>query len=557
MSQAPHGNSSDFVRTHAMSAPSESGPLTLGLARPVHVPGGNSRSAAARERRASFEHERTLGAEQHMDWTPCPLGLRDGFLYKIRTAGPTPRSGQISVIMVFFVALTVTLITGFVFLATTFLQLSVREFNKSLAFSVAEAGIEYYRWHLAHAQSDYWDGQGATSTGPYVHNYYNKDGILIGTFSLDITPPPVGSTVVKVRSTGKVTADSSIDKVIEVRMAIPSFAKYAWVLNDYVRFGSTAEVFGLVHSNSGLRFDGIAHNLVTSAQSTFDDPDHSGGNEFGVHTHSSPTDPLPPAAVPARPDVFMAGRQFPVPAVDFAGITQDLADIQSAASSSGFYATSSGAFGYDLVFATSGTFTVYKVTALTSPPVGCSSGQTGWGTWSVQTESVYATGTIPTNGYMFFEDHVWVRGQINGKRVTVGSGKFPDNPSTRTNIIVNNDLRYTNFDGTDSIALLAQNNFNVGLISEDDLRIDAALVAQNGRVGRHSYSSSCGSTSSRTLLTSYGILGTALRPAFLYSSSNGYQARNYIYDSNLLYAPPPGFPLTTDQYTIISWSEVK
>lgn len=469
------------------------------------------------------------------------------------------QTGQLSLEVLFFATVAVVLSTGFIFLASSFLQLSVRGLNKSQAFSIAEAGIDYYRWHLAHAPQDFQDGTGRA--GPYIHPYYDKDGNVTGQFSLVITPPAVGSTVVTIQSTGSVIGDSSIQKVITVRMGIASFAKFAWVLSDYVNFGSAAEVFGPIHSNSGIHFDGLAHNLVTSALTSYDDPDHGGGNEWAVHTHKSPVDPLPPTALPSRIDVFAAGRNVGVPAVDFTKIAQDLTTIKATAQASNTYFASSTVLGYDLVLATSGIFSVYKVTALTSPPGGCSnpggSTQTGWGTWSVRTENLFATGTIPNNGNIFFEDNVWVRGQINGKRVTIASGRFPDNPSARSNITVNNSLRYTNYDATDTIALLAQNDINVGLVSDNNLRIDAAMIAQSGRIRRYSYSSSCGSTSSRTSLTAYGIMGTALRPAFYYSSSNGYLSRVYIYDTNLLYAPPPSFPLTGDQYVQISWDEVQ
>ena len=51
------------------------------------------------------------------------------------------REGQIAVTIVFFAALAVTLITGLIFLASSFLQISVRSLNKLRAFSIAEAGI--------------------------------------------------------------------------------------------------------------------------------------------------------------------------------------------------------------------------------------------------------------------------------------------------------------------------------------------------------------------------------------------------------------------------------
>ena len=60
---------------------------------------------------------------------------------------------------------------------------SVYKHNREMAFQIAEAGISYYRWHLAHNKTDYYDGQGASSTGPYVHAYEDKDGNVIGYYS--------------------------------------------------------------------------------------------------------------------------------------------------------------------------------------------------------------------------------------------------------------------------------------------------------------------------------------------------------------------------------------
>ena len=465
------------------------------------------------------------------------------------------QQGMLSLQLLIFSATSVIVITGFIMLVNSIFNISIRSLNKITAFSVAEAGIEYYRWHLAHNQTDYQDGTGGP--GLYTHNYYDKNGVLIGTFSLEITPPPTGSTIVIIKSTGTVVADPSIKKIIQVKMGISSFAKYAWVLNSDVNFGANAEVFGVTHSNAGIRFDGLAHNLITSAQLTYNDPDHSGANEFGVHTHKSPVDPLPPATVPSRPDVFMTGRQFPIPAVDFVGITQALAQIKTNAQASGFYASSSSAFGYDIELKTDDTFNIYRVTQLMAPPSSCSSSQSGWGTWSVQSEILIGNYPFPSNGLIFLEDHVWVRGQINTARLTIASGRLPFNSTNTTSITVNNNLLYTNYNGLDTIALIAQNNINIGLFSNDILRIDGALMAQNGRIGRYSYNSNCGANRVRAELIAYGMMGSNQRAGFVYSSTNGYQSRIYTYDSNLLYAPPPSFPLSSDQYIQISWDELQ
>lgn len=465
--------------------------------------------------------------------------------------------------MLIFSGIITILLSGFVTLVSINFLTLTKGYNQATAFAIAEAGIEYYRWHLAHASTDYQDGTGAP--GPYSHDYYDKNGNLLGQFILEITPPPIGSSVVVIKSTGKLVDEPTIKKIIEVKMGKPSFAKYAGVLDENVRFGQGTEIFGAIHSNGGIRFDGLAHNIVTSALTSYDDPDHTGANEFGVHTHISPTDPLPPNPVPQRPDVFQAGRDFPVPAVDFVGIAQTLSQICSSSISNGFYASSSGAFGYDIVLKTDDTFDFYRVTALTTPPSNCTNylSQDSWGTWSIQSETLLANYPLPVNGLIFVEDDVWVRGQINTARLTIASARFPDNPSTRSNINVTNDILYTNYDGQDVLALISQKNINIGMISEDDLRIDAALMAQNGRVGRYYYrppsawQNRCSPYHSRTNITSYGMIASRQRYGFAYTDGTGYQTRNIFYNSDLLYAPPPSFPVTTDDYQIISWDEIK
>ncbi len=473
--------------------------------------------------------------------------------------------GQLSLELILFSTVAVILISGFVSLAASFVQLSVRGLNKLQAFAIAESGIEYYKWHLAHSPWDYQDGTG--HAGPYVHDYYDKDGRLVGSFTLDITPPPDAGAVVTIQSTGRVLADTSIEKVIKVQLGKQSFAKFAVSINGDMRFGTGTEVFGPIFANGGIHFDGLAHNVVGSALETYDDPDHGGQEEWAVHTHLDPIDPLPPTPWNSRPDVFMAGRNISVPALDYTQITQDLSSLKSLAQASGTYYASSSAYGYDLVLATSGIYSIYKVTTLATLPQGCTntSNEPGWGVWSVGGETLVATGTIPNGGVIFAEDNLWVRGQIDNKRLTIGAGRFPDNESTRANIVVNSSTLYTNYDGTDSLGFIAQNNINIGLFSEDILRIDGALIAQNGRVGRPYYqppntqsqSQKCGDTAIRQKITLYGTIVSENKYEFGFEDSSGYQERDIIYDPNLLYSPPPSIPLSADQYTPISWTEVK
>lgn len=430
---------------------------------------------------------------------------------------------------------------------------------KEQAIHIAEAGIDYYRWHLAHAPQDYTD---ATSTpGPYTHVYYDKDNVRVGTFALTITPPPLGSTLVTVESKGVVDSATGTPRTVRAQFAKPSIAKYAVVANDNMRFGAGTEIYGPLHANGGIHFDGVAYNTVTSAKTSYVDPDYGGSARYGVYTLVSPADGYPPTAVPTRLDVFKAGRQFPVPQVDFSGITADVSSMKTSAQTSGRYIAPSGAQGYHLVFKTDDTFDLYKVTNLATVTSQCSSnsnGSTGWGSWSIKSsggQTFVANYANPVNGIIFVEDNVWVDGQINTARITVVAAKFPV-PTTPPSITINTNLLYTTYDGQDVMGLIAQGDVNVGLNSDDDLRIDAALVAQNGRVGRYYYASAC-TNYKRNSLTLNGMIATNKRYGFAYTDGTGYQTRTIAYDANLLYSPPPSFPLTTDQYAMVSWQEVK
>lgn len=482
---------------------------------------------------------------------------------KLRVTSSRTR-GDILVSALIFSAVMITVTIGLVNWGVALFKNIRTVAAREQALQIAESGIDYYRWHLAHAPQDFKDGTNVA--GPYVHQFYDKDGNVIGSYSLDITPPAVGSTIVSMVSTGTLasTTVGPISRSIKVVMAIPSLAQYAMVTNSTVYYGAGDEVFGPIRSNVGVGFlsgnpKPIAHNNVSSANSTFTD---SNGTHFGVYTNVSPADPNPPSAVPNRPDVFMSGRQFPVPVIDFTSISANLSTIKADAQASGFYRTSSGGSGYKVVLKTNGTFDLYKINSLLAASGSCSNSQnqTGWGTWSinvvggVEQTTLLGNFPIPANGLLFFEDHVWVEGQINHSRVTVAAGAFPVNSSTYKNIIVNNSISYTNFDGTDSIGLIAQGNFLVGMKSADDLVIDGAITAQNGATIRYSYGSNC-TNYLRNSLTTYGMFASNGQGYFYYGDS-GYTHQPATYDANLLYGPPPSFPLTSSFYSTLSWQEI-
>src|ERR1700687_1576527 len=97
--------------------------------------------------------------------------------------------------------------------------------NREQAFAIADAGINYYQWHLAQFPVDYQDGTGAapTSHAPfpnpcYLHTYTDTDlETILGYYCLEITAPLTGSTIVTVKSTGYVLLNSKIQRSITAR----------------------------------------------------------------------------------------------------------------------------------------------------------------------------------------------------------------------------------------------------------------------------------------------------------------------------------------------------
>ena len=492
----------------------------------------------------------------------------------------TRTSGDILISVLIFAAIAITVIIGLVNWGAALLREIRTVATREQAFQIAEAGVDYYRWHLAQVPNDYQDGTG--HAGPYYHNFYDKNNNLIGSYSLTITPPPLGSTKVTILATATTTGNTTVVKSLQVTLAQPSLAQFAVVANDNIRFGAGTSVYGPVTANGGIHFDGTAYNIIASAKNTYTDPD-TGLTEWGVWSAVGNADPQPPSAIVSNPSVFTAGRQFPVPAADFAGLTLNLQQLQTAAAPGGACAApgcwlSSGSQGYHMVLRTDGKYDMYKVTALQATPNNCTNtnNQAQWGTWSIKvtswnpnppteahmSQNLLGTYAYPANGIIFVEDNLWIDGTVKGNRLTIASGVFPDpGVGLEPNITVNDNLLYTYTDGTDVVGLIAQGNLNVGLISPDNLTIDAALVSENGRIGRYYYGNNCTVNGTnyytRAILTLDGMIASALRYGFAYTDGTGYATRNITYDGNLLYSPPPSFPLASTQYQTISWKQIQ
>lgn len=500
------------------------------------------------------------------------------------------QSGSMLVVVLVASGLFLTILVGAISNSIMQEKLNMMKVSSAQALHIAEAGVNYYRWVLYHHHEDYCNSETCKpgpDYGPYGPYPYKDSaaGTITGYYELYITPPPAnGSTIVNIKSIGWEASHPNIKRSIEVKCGIATWSSYSTLANATIRFGEGTEVWGPIHSNGGVRFDGLAHNVITSSEFHYDDPDHGDTvYEYGVHTHlktggtydlnercneaAPPCDPPPPI----YNDIFMAGRLSPVPVISFdlldsyisttyamattSGIVFDGASAGTADPSSVPYfrgCSASGSFcdeGFHITLKNDNTFSIKGVSAVAP---SCSNPSN-----SIQAEEAVAHDfDVPANGLVFVKGTAWVDGSINGTssktRITILAFKTPFVGGT-ADININNDITYANYDGTNSIGLIAQRDVNAGQNSEDDLRIDAALIAKTGRIGRNYYGTLC-SNHNRAILTIFGSMATNERYGFAWTDGTGYQIRNLIYDNNLTYSPPPHFP-TTGEYTFISWKE--
>ncbi|MDO8240761.1 MAG: pilus assembly PilX N-terminal domain-containing protein [Candidatus Moranbacteria bacterium] len=471
------------------------------------------------------------------------------------------KKGSVLAYALVIMAIVAIISTSLLRYITSQLNFSFYRSEKEQSFQVAEAGIYFYRWYLAHQVSGktaqqiktFWQsGNPYGVNTPYEAEFFDPEGGAIGKYKIQVDAPDLDSTIVMVKSTGWTYKDPDVKRVVQARFRRPSWSEFAVAANDVMRFGAGTEVYGKIHSNNGIRFDGVAHNIVSSSMDKYDDPDHSGGNEFGVHTHISPTDSLPPNAVPQRADVFQAGRQFPLPVIDFNGILSDLNNIktESKIAGHGLYFDQTGG-GRRIILKNNGTFDVCTVDTYSSSSYSISKYKrtSGGGTCDTCSGQCLKNYVMPTNGVIFVEDNIWVEGTVNNSRVTIVAANLIG--GTKANIYIgDNNLVYTNFDGKDIIGLIAQQNVSVVLNSQTNLTIDAALLAQSGRVGRDYYSGN-----HKNSITVNGSIATNLRYGFAYTDGTGYTTRVLNFDNNLLYYPPPYFPTGTE-YSIDLWDEL-
>lgn len=490
------------------------------------------------------------------------------------------------------VSMTMIILVSILGYVVSQLKFGLNRVEKEKAFQVAEAGVYYYRWYLAHQTSG--------KTAQQINEFWQSGNVLgvssdfeadfegIGKYTIHVDPPSAGSTIVIVKSVGYSYKFPDMKRTVQVRFRRPSWSEYIFMSNSFMNFGDQATVYGKVHSNGGIRFDGLAYNTVSSLLPRFNDETYGGNRmEFGVHTTVNPADgaapeyPWPEGTIPNHSDVFMGGREFPVPEVSFNGVTTDLANMKTKAQAgSGKYFDGSGV-GRKITLKVDSTYDVCTVNdantnghaissfvGVVTGASGSSSGTNGNSCITSSCCSIDSCSYIKSNktsmgkcvsltnypvldeGVIFVENNIWIEGSVNNKNVTVVAANLSGG-GDQADIYIgisDNNLRLAAYDCSNMLGLIAQRDIRVLNECPSNFIVDAALLAQTGTVGI------VNGMGGKYSLTFNGAIASFLQPYFQ-SGNSGFAERTYNFNNNLLYCPPPYFPTGTE-YAIDLWEEL-
>jgi hypothetical protein len=454
------------------------------------------------------------------------------------------------------------------------------------AFQIADAGINYYQWHLIYFPNDYQDGTG--HAGPYVHNYTDYDTEqIIGQFSLVITPPPPGQTATTIQSTGWTNENPNIKRTVTAIYGKPSLANYALLAHDWIYAWNTESYTGPIHSDTGIRFEGTTHSSVTSSvQSTYADDCNQEYPENPSCSSQVTRDAI--WALGSNKSQSLPFWSHPATTSDFTGISTSFSNIMSVSSSGNNINLPSYSNGYSLEFIGDGTVKVYKILKTTNSgaqfpiTVALSGGKdtalrtlTGGTDYANNDICVNSncngcgqkarcfqyTKTIPSSGLVIYAtNNLWVEGTVKG-RVVVATANGASDIWSMPNIYIPNNIRYSdatqglNGDtgpfgpNVDTLGLMAQGNIIITKNAPDPTYIDAALLSQNGFIAFPI----CYSGSNRVKNNIYFFGSIILHGSWWFNFTNycgttppnvsdGYRNPHFSWDSNLLYYPPPYFP---------------
>ncbi|MDO8514528.1 MAG: hypothetical protein Q7S50_03230 [bacterium] len=430
-------------------------------------------------------------------------------------------------------------------------------YGREQALAIAESGLEYYRWFLAHNPGNLTNGTGLP--GPYTYTVNDPEGGTLGNASLTVTGNSQCGVIQSIDITSRGTSNANVGfpRTLFARYMRPSVAAYSYLLKSNVWAGPDRNITGRYHSNGGIRMDGTNNSDVSSALTTWTCDAGSG-------------------CPSTKNGVFGAGPGFALwynsaASVDFAGIATSLASLKTYAQTGGglYFASSTGSVtsrGYHMLFKSNGTVDVSRVTG-TVGVKGSADGSTFPTEYNIiANKTLLGNYTIPAScSLIFADDRVWVEGVVKGKVTVVAA--TPSDTGTSPDAIIANNITYAANDGTSGLTVMSERNVLIPLTSPDIMEIHGIFVAQSGYYGRNHYTTSGNnevpsqydSYVMQTQLTTVGTIVSAGRTGTKWTNGgvfvSGYATRVDAYDQLQAMNPPPFTPSASTDYSFVLWRE--
>lgn len=474
----------------------------------------------------------------------------------------TKQSGFLLVLLLVYGSVFFVVLIAFIGSSLSEWRLMMVKHESEQAFNIAEAGLEYYKWYLAHNPGDITHGTG--ETGPYVIPIADPEGGELGEASLTIEGDEVCGEVGAVHITSQGTVhDSEVSRTVYGQYARPSVAEYSFIINSNVWAGSSRDITGPYHSNGVIRMDGVNHSMVTSQQEDWECDDSqlrcSDSEDEGEAISEGDT-------INA---IFGSGSgndlwNNPVPPIDFTNLLVDLSVFkEKAQSGDGIYIGPSRWYGYRLHFNGDGTVFVRNVRGTRSHyEYSSAAGRSYLARNIIHQVGRPMTYEIPAScPVIFVEDDVWLSGEIDGKvsLAVADPSSSEDNPT----IVIQDNITYSNDEA--GFLAIAEEDVLLGIDVPSDMEINGIFIAQKGQFGRNYYSSAYlprgyKHFDFRDSLTTVGTIVSNGRVGTQWVDQNdnvisGFLERNNQYDRNLVNNPPPLTPRISDTYRFIEWRE--
>jgi hypothetical protein len=425
--------------------------------------------------------------------------------------------------------------------------------EKERALQIAEAGIEYYRWRLAHFPNDITDGTGGP--GPYVHTFDDPEEGPIGEFSLQVGGEVLcgQAQVVIATSTGYTYNDPTNTRTIVVRIARPTVADYSYLVDANVWAGSSRTIIGPYHSNGVVRMDANNQSVVTSKVDTTSCSGAGLGGCSGTINGVYGAGTNPQWWRWAQPDISFSNFDF------------DFGEMEDLATSDGIYlpkiSNDTSIYGYYLELKANKTVDIYRVTSVswvTSETPGSQTISFPELLGSVTTKRQFIENrAIPQSCPLIYaSDRTWLEGQVGGKVTVVANDVGAASPD----LFLQDNITYSTSSGADGLTVLAERNLLIPLYVPDNMTISGIYFAQKGSYGRPHYgsvSSTYNPYRTQSSLTTNGTVVSKLRTGTQWSDGQGFTTRNDYYDRNLAKSPPPLTPFTSPDFRFIEWREVR